>query len=166
MELYFIYVIPFSFCLILIQVEKKLTYICKECLCMFYKVEAIIPFPTNNLKQHYTKAKHIRLHRKYSFHCIFWSHVSTFWIPTLILFFIKKTYKNKNKRISSLLCSYNSFGVSYILVFTKDPRHSKIRYFGNHVMVQQHIARFQVPMNDFKSGILMKSPLAIPLIML
>ena len=156
MELYFIYVIPFSFCLILIQVEKKLTYICKKGLCMFCKVEATIPFPTNDLKQHYTKAEYIRLHREYSCHCIFWSHVSTLWIPTLILFFIKKANKNRNKRRSGLLCSYNSFGVSYILVFAKDSRHSKIRYFGNHVMVQQHITRLQVPVNDFKSGVLMK----------
>jgi len=43
-----------------------------------------------------------------------------------------------------------------LLVFTKDPCHSKIRYFGNHVMVQQHITRFQVPLNDFKLGVLMK----------
>ena len=93
MELYFIYVIPFSFCLILIQVEKKLTYIYKEGLCLFCKVEATIHFPTNNLKQHYTKAEYIGLHRKYSFHGIFWSHVSTFWIPTLTLFFIKKNIR-------------------------------------------------------------------------
>ena len=51
--------------------KQKLTYICKECLCMFSKVEAIIPFSTNNLKQHYTKVEDIGLHREFSFHCIF-----------------------------------------------------------------------------------------------
>ena len=125
---------------------------------MFCEVEATIPFPTNNLKQDYTKAKDIGLHREYSFQCIFWSHVPAFWIPALLLLLslLFKTKKKRNKRSNNLLCSYNSFGASYILVFTKDPRHSKIRYFGNHVMVQQHIARLQVPMNDFKSGVLMK----------
>ena len=34
---------------------------------MFCEVEATIPFSTNNLKQDYTKAKDIGLHREYSF---------------------------------------------------------------------------------------------------
>ena len=116
---------------------------------MFSEIEATTPFFTNKFKQDYTKVKDIELNREYSFHCIFWSHVPTFWIATSLLLLFKKPRKKRNKRRSGLLCSYNSFGVSYILVFKKDPHHSKIRYFGNHVTVQQNIARFQVSLNDF-----------------
>ena len=115
---------------------------------MFYKIDVTTSFPTNNLKQDYTKAEDIGLHREYS--SIAYSGAMYRFLDTktsfflfffyFFLFFIKKTNKKRNKR-SGLLCSYNSFGAIYILVFTTDPCHSKIRYFGNHVMVQQHITR-------------------------
>ena len=41
-----------------IQVDKEM-YICKEWGGMLCKVEAVIPFPANNLKQDYTKAENI-----------------------------------------------------------------------------------------------------------
>ena len=77
-------------------------------------------------------------------------------ISIFFLIFIKKTNKKRNKRRSGLLCSYNSLGAIYILVFTTDPCHSKIQYFGNHVMVQQHITRLQVLVNNFKCRVLTK----------
>ena len=85
MELYFISAVPFPFLSNSNSIQQKLTYVCKECLRMFSEIETTTPFSTNNLKQDYTKAEDIGFNRKYSFHCIFWSHVPTFWIPTSLL---------------------------------------------------------------------------------
>ena len=111
---------------------------------MFYKIYVTTSFPTNNLKQDYTKTKDIGLHREYSSIAYSGAMYPLFGYQNKYFFkkfFIKKTNKKRNKRRSGLLCSYNSLGAIYILVFTTDPCHSKIRYFGNHVMVQQHTTR-------------------------
>ena len=57
-KLYFIYAIHISLSNSNSR-RKKLTYICKKYLGMFCKVKATILFPTNNLKQDYTKAEDI-----------------------------------------------------------------------------------------------------------
>ena len=69
---------------------------------------------------------------------------------------LRASIKVSNNYSKSVHAPNMGFGVSYVLVFRKDPCHSKIRYFGNHVLIQQHIARLQVSVNDFKPGVLMK----------
>ena len=98
MELYFIYAISFFTLSNSNSSKQKLTYICKECLGMFCKVETTVLFPTNNIKQDYTETEDIWLHRKYSFHCIFWSHVPTFCIQTLSLLLLLKPKRRERYR--------------------------------------------------------------------
>ena len=57
-KLYFIYAIHISLSNSNSR-RKKLTYIWKKCLGMFCKVKATILFPTNNVKQDYTKTEDI-----------------------------------------------------------------------------------------------------------
>ena len=137
---------------------------------MFCKIEATTPFPTNNLKQDYTKAKHIRLHRECSFHCIFWSHVSTFWIPTSLLSFIlllKKSRRREIKRVTyyvptTLLVLAIFWFSEKILAIPKSDIFATMSWSNNTLLGFKSLWMIL----SLESSWRYKSPLAIPLIML
>ena len=57
---------------------------------MFYKIDVTTSFPTNNLKQDYTKAKDIGLHREYSSIAYSGAMYPLFGYQNKFFFFLKK----------------------------------------------------------------------------
>lgn len=49
----------------------------QEVISGIYPIKINVSFSTNNLKNHDSKAEHIRFHRKLAKHCIFRRHVAT-----------------------------------------------------------------------------------------
>ena len=73
---------------------------------MFNEIEVTTHFSTTNLKQDYTKTEDIRRNREYSFHCIFWSHVPTFWILTSLLLLLLLFKKPRRREIKEEVAYY------------------------------------------------------------
>ena len=165
-KLYFIYAIHISLSNSNSR-RKRLTYICKKCLGMFCKVKATILFHTNYVKQDYTKAEDIWLHREYSSHCIFWSHICVICIQTLLLLSLLKPKRRERYRKKWLTMFQQLFWCLLYSVF-----HKRSLPFQNPIFWQPchgpttHCFKSLWMILRRESSWRYSSPLAIPLIML